>query len=126
MYDAPKVVTFLVIFAALVLFPFWYGAAAGGDGAAPELEKPTGETECIESKEFMRAWHMDMLDEWRDEVVRYGDREYVAEDGDKFEKSLTMTCMRCHENEEKFCGECHNYAGVEPYCWNCHVKPDKE
>jgi hypothetical protein len=126
MHDTPKVLTFLFVFAALALFPFIYGAAAGGDGKAPEIKAPEGETECVESKEFMRAWHMDMLNEWRNEVVRVGNRSYKAQDGEAHEMSLTMTCMRCHENEEKFCGECHNYAGVEPYCWDCHVDPNKE
>ncbi len=124
MYDAPKVIAFLVAFMAVVLLPFLYGAKAG-DGM-PELPKPAGESECVESKDFMRAWHMDMLNQWRDDVVRRGDRSYTAQDGDKHEKSLTMTCLKCHESEEKFCGECHNYAGVEPYCWTCHVKPGKE
>ena len=126
MYDTGKVLTFLAILVLFALFPFLYGAASGGDGKAPEVEAPSGETECVESKDFMRAWHMDMLDEWRDDAVRDADRKYVAENGKEHEKSLTMTCMRCHENEEKFCGECHNYVGVDPYCWDCHIDPKKE
>ena len=38
-------------------------------------------------------------------------------------KSLTNTCIRCHSNKDKFCDECHHFAGVQPYCWACHVMP---
>ena len=124
MYDFGKVILFLIVFVALVLFPFWYGAAAGSGGEVPDPETPSGE--CVESKEYMRAWHMDMLDEWRDDAVREADRDYTSSKGIKYKKSLTLTCMDCHENEEKFCGECHDYVGVETYCWDCHIDPKKE
>ena len=38
--------------------------------------------------------------------------------------SLTRTCMRCHTSEQKFCAECHDYAGAHLTCWDCHVKPE--
>lgn len=127
MYDSGKVLLFLAVFVALVSFPFWYGAAAGTDGTPPTPAKAASEG-CVESKEYMRSWHMDMLDQWRDDAVRLADREYTSAGGKKFNKSLTRTCMQsgCHESEEKFCGECHDYVGVEPYCWDCHVDPEKE
>jgi hypothetical protein len=124
MYDSGKTVLFLIVMVGVVTFPIWYGMASGTDGAAPELEEADGE--CVESKAFMRAWHMDMLNEWRDEVVREADRSYTNVKGKTFEKSLTNTCMDCHENEEEFCGKCHDYAGVDPYCWDCHNRPGKE
>jgi len=31
--------------------------------------------------------------------------------------------MDCHNNKTKFCDQCHNYAGVSPYCWECHIEP---
>jgi hypothetical protein len=71
----------------------------------------------------MRANHMTMLDDWRHEVVREGKRDYKNEAGKKFKKSLTLTCLDCHENKKKFCDKCHTYAGVKPYCWECHVDP---
>lgn len=125
MYDSGKIIPFLVVLVGLVTFPIWYGMASGATGVAPKLAKAEGDG-CVESKAFMRAWHMDMLNTWRDEVVRDANRTYTNSKGRKFEKSLTNTCMDCHEDEEKFCGECHNFAAVEPYCWSCHNLPGKE
>lgn len=126
MYDGGKIITGLIIFIALVSFPIWYTGAMGKAGVKPEPQTPETETKCVESKEYMKAWHMDMLDEWRDEVVRDGNRVYTATDGEKHEMSITNNCMKCHTNKEKFCDECHNYVGVSPYCWDCHIEPKGE
>ncbi len=123
MYDGGKIITGIIIFIVFVLFPFWYTAASGQGGNKPEPKLPEGEKSCIESKEYMNAWHMDMIDTWRDSVVRDGNRMYTAEDGTKYEMSLSKTCMKCHDDKEKFCDECHTYTGVAPYCWDCHVEP---
>jgi hypothetical protein len=64
-----------------------------------------------------------MLNNWRDEVVREGNRLYVAADGKEYNMSLQNTCMNCHSNKSKFCDECHNYVAVKPYCWDCHIAP---
>jgi hypothetical protein len=71
----------------------------------------------------MRATHMEMLDEWRDRVVREGERMYQASDGKSYEMSLTHTCLECHSNKAEFCDACHNYTAVTPYCWDCHIDP---
>lgn len=123
MYDGGKIITGLIIFIALVTFPLWYTAAAGGGGDRPEPKLPAGEKKCVESKAFMKAWHMDLLNEWRDAVVRGGDRVYVATDGEKHNMSLTLTCMECHADKAAFCDACHNDVGVSPACWDCHVEP---
>jgi hypothetical protein len=34
--------------------------------------------------------------------------------------SLEDTCFKCHSNTSQFCDSCHTYAGVQPYCWDCH------
>ena len=52
-----------------------------------------------------------------------GKRIYVATDGTKHKMSLTTTCMGCHTSQENFCARCHDYSGVDPYCWDCHQKP---
>jgi RNase P subunit RPR2 len=71
----------------------------------------------------MRAAHMKMLIQWREDVVRRGDRRFVAFNGKVYEKSLTRTCLGCH-NKAGFCDRCHAYSGVSgPYCWNCHSDP---
>jgi hypothetical protein len=71
----------------------------------------------------MRTSHMKLLDDWRDEVLRDGDRTPIEVDGVKYEKSLMNGCMKCHEDKKKFCDECHTYASVKPYCWDCHFLP---
>ena len=38
-------------------------------------------------------------------------------------KSLTLECLSCHSNKDKFCDECHEYLKVKPYCWDCHIIP---
>ena len=63
---------------------------------------------------------MELLDSWRDAVVRTNQRVYVATDGKKHPMSLTGTCLSCHEEPDKFCNKCHQYAGVEAFCWDCH------
>ncbi|NMW20865.1 MAG: sulfate reduction electron transfer complex DsrMKJOP subunit DsrJ [Chlorobiaceae bacterium] len=79
-------------------------------------------TRCIATKEFMRANHMRVLNEWRNSAVREGDRIYLASNGSKFEKSLN-TCLECHKKNRLFCFNCHMYANVKPKCWNCHLSP---
>ena len=68
---------------------------------------------------------MDLLNTWRDEVVRDGIRFEDGIDGNRYEKSLSNTCLGCHLSKEKFCDRCHNYVGVEPYCWECHIIPEE-
>ncbi len=119
MFDAGKVVVGLVVFGAIVTGPVWYGFGRG-KGMPPELQKPAGEKQCIESTAFMRSQHMQLLDQWRNAVVRSDQRVYVASDGKRWDISLTKTCLRCHADTDKFCNRCHQYAGVEIVCWDCH------
>ncbi len=119
MHDAGKIVLGLAIFTGLVTAPAWY-AAGRGKGAPPELQKPADAKQCIEPTAFMRARHMELLDGWRDAVVRRGEHVYVATDGTRHVMSLTGTCLRCHAEPDKFCNKCHAYAGVEAFCWDCH------
>lgn len=128
MYDAGKILIGLVIFVGIVTFPFW--SSFGDSDTAPDpVIKTSGN--CVESVEYMRANHMQMLNEWRDDVVRNSDRVYVSQEyGKKFDKSLSSagkeSCMSCHSNKEEFCDSCHNYTAVDPYCWTCHVEPKEE
>jgi len=124
MYDAGKVIAGILIFLALVTLPFWYNAATGKADVKPQLQKPEGKTQCVADTDYMRAWHMDLLNTWRDEVVRDGLREYKGKDGKTYPKSLAGTCLDCHTKKSQFCDKCHAYAGVETYCWDCHVDPE--
>jgi len=121
MYNAEKIIIGLVVFVALMTFPFWYNA--GRAAVAPELVLPEKERECVESTPFMRAKHMELIDDWRHAVVREGQRIYVGLGGKKFDMSLQNTCMSCHNQKDKFCDRCHTYVAVSPNCWSCHLEP---
>ena len=123
MADRRRILVGLVLFAALVTAPAWLGA--GRAARPPELARPATAKQCIEPTAFMRARHMELLDGWREAVVRRAERVYVASDGRRHDISLTGTCLRCHEEPDKFCDRCHAYAGVEALCWDCHQKKRK-
>ena len=123
MSDKMKVVAGLILFLGLAAFPIWYPLGAEGDAAQPELELPADATECVEDTEYMTANHMDLLNQWRNAVVRDGARDYTASSGEVFNMSLTKTCLGCHEDRDAFCTKCHDYANVDPKCWDCHVEP---
>ena len=142
MHDKGKILLGLVIFFGILSFPFWFTVASGNAGYAPhdteefkaELEKAKARAvalgkgeECVLETQEMIPKHMELLNAWRDEAVREGGRTHVREmdDGKKYEydKSLTRTCLDCHSNKSQFCNQCHDYLGVDPFCWDCHVDP---
>jgi len=122
MYNAGKIIIGIVIFVILATFPIWYNH--GKAVTLPQLELPKDEKQCVEATDFMKSSHMKMLDEWRDSVVRDGNRVYVNGAGKQYLMSLQVTCMKCHTSREKFCDRCHNYLNVSPGCWDCHIAPD--
>jgi hypothetical protein len=127
MYNRGKIMAGLVIFLALLTFPFWFGK--GRTAVPPSLPLDTPEIrkmtvkKCVEPTPYMKASHMKLLDLWRDAVVRDGNHFYANHEGKKFSMSLSRTCLGCHSNKEKFCDTCHSFSGVEPNCWGCHVVP---
>lgn len=125
MYDASKIVAGLAVFAVLATSPLWYNQISAAPADEPVLQAPpNGATQCVEATEYMRASHMDLLNQWRDEVVRTGQRDYVSSSSGKvFDMSLSRTCLDCHSNKAEFCDACHTYMAVSPYCWDCHVEP---
>ncbi len=135
LYDGGKIIVGLAVFLAFALFPFYYNIGKVNAKPDPktdtpaiqEWEKQYGKKECVESKEFMRMEHMQLLNNWRDSVVRETYRQYVStSNGKKFNMSLQNGCMKCHSNKKKFCDECHNYMAVVPYCWDCHIQPKEK
>ncbi len=124
MFSTGKAVTAGIIFSAcLVMFPLWYTFASGKTANLPAPELVTGEKQCIEPTKYMRAKHMVLLNDWMDSVVRQGNRVYIASDGKKYNISLRDTCLDCHSNKSDFCDQCHNYVGITPGCWDCHIAP---
>ena len=128
MFDGWKIILGLIVFLILMTSPIWFNAATGKGAYVPDLELATediaGKDQCVMPAEYMRPYHMDLLNEWRDEVVRNGERVHVAPDGRKYDRSLSNTCMDCHSNKDKFCDRCHDYLSVDPYCWECHIEPE--
>lgn len=124
MFDTKKIIIGLAVFLLLATSPLWYSLAAGEAASPPELEIVTEAEECVEPASYMRAEHMELLSEWRGLVVRESERTYIAGDGQEHEISLTGTCLDCHSNKSEFCDVCHDYAGVEPNCWQCHIVPE--
>jgi hypothetical protein len=126
MYDGGKIITGLVIFLILLLFPVWYQAGRAAKAPDPELTETAKKAgKCIERKDYMTTQHMKLLDRWRNEVVRDAERYYVSSDGKTYYKSLQVTCLECHSNKTKFCDQCHNYMDVNPFCWDCHLAPEE-
>ena len=119
MYDSKFIITAALVVLALFTSPFWlskYGYKR------PDIQLPANEKECVESVTFMRAEHMQLLNEWRDQALRNENRVYVALNGKKWDISLQNTCLKCHNNTEKFCEACHISNSVYPYCWTCHIE----
>ena len=126
-YDKGKVIAGLIIFVVMVTFPFWYNHGKAAPAPEPKLsEKAKAAKECVRPKEFMKAEHMQVLDVWRDTVVRGAQRTYENESGKEYTMSLTNTCLDCHTEKTEFCDKCHNYASVSPYCWDCHIDPKEK
>jgi hypothetical protein len=127
MKDKKLIITGVIIFFIIITFPLWYNH--GKAAPQPELKltaKAKAAKVCVRSTEFMKAEHMQLLDVWRDSVVRRGERIYVSPEGKEYTMSLTNTCLDCHSNKADFCDRCHNYASVRPYCWDCHIDNPKE
>jgi len=127
MGDKLRIVLGLAIFLVLAAFPIWYALGVVNDVSDPEfpsdLPLPTDCSQCVMDREYMVANHMDILAQWRDEVIRDGNSSPIEIEGKQYEKSLTKGCMKCHISRENFCTKCHDYANVQPTCWDCHLEP---
>ncbi len=124
MYNGGKIIIGLIIFVGIAAFPFYSNMGKPAVIPMPSTDTPVinslDKRECVEDGAYMKKEHMKVLDQWRDEVVREGKRDVIHVGGKVFEKSLQNGCMQCHSNKSKFCDECHGYAGIDPYCWDCH------
>ena len=126
MFDAKKVIIGLLIFIGIITVPIWIAVSSSQARAVPHLIKDTEEPKCIESAAYMSAEHSKLLQDWMNLAVRQNIRTYTASDGKKYTISLTGTCIKCHQTKENYCDRCHDYAGVRPTCWTCHIEPEEE
>jgi hypothetical protein len=115
----------LALLIGLLLSPWWYNAASDGRSRIPSLVLPRSATDCVAPVAYMKSSHMILLNEWRHAAVRQDSRVHTAYNGQKYEISLTGTCLSlCHEDKAEFCDRCHAFNGVpEPQCWDCHLDP---
>jgi len=122
MNDRPFIVAGLIVFVAFVTTPIWHGVATRQSSlAAPAIKLPAREKQCVAPVSYMRTSHMRLLVQWRKDVVDARKRQYVAYNGEIYDKSLTGTCLGCHGSHKDFCDRCHNYSGVAALnCWDCH------
>lgn len=125
MNNRGRIIAGLMVSLCLITFPVWYNVFGGKAAYKPELKIISKEKQCVESTKYMRSQHMQLLNYWRNSVVREGNRTYVALNGKEYNMSLSNTCMNCHSNKADFCDKCHNYVGVTPTCWNCHIVPEQ-
>ncbi|MCL4467019.1 MAG: sulfate reduction electron transfer complex DsrMKJOP subunit DsrJ [Chloroflexi bacterium] len=127
MYDARYVLAGLALFVGVVIGVAAYAIVTNATAKAPQLVLSTNEKQCVEATDYMRTNHVQLLTQWREDVTRNGDRIYTSKlSGKQFEKSLTNTCLGCHQNKQQFCDTCHSYAGVSPNCWDCHNVPKEQ
>lgn len=104
-------------------------ATALSPASASEGKRPInarGE-QCVESTDFMRRNHMELLKHHRNETMRQGIRTT---------KHSLKGCVECHASEktgsvaaskEDFCVSCHAWTAVHLDCWDCHAtKPGKK
>lgn len=121
MYHKGYVVLLIVVMLGLASAPLILANSGKGfEYVREELEKPKGD-HCIESKDYMSKYHMELLNEWREMAIREGKRLYIS-NGEIYNASI-YECFNCHKYEE-FCSKCHEFGGVEVYCWTCHTPPE--
>ncbi|MBF0430739.1 MAG: sulfate reduction electron transfer complex DsrMKJOP subunit DsrJ [Fibrobacteria bacterium] len=125
--DKKWIILGLIIFVGLFTFPIWYNMLKCSAPIQPVVlsAKAKAAGYCVLPKSEMVSAHMQILDEWRDIVVREGERTYTSPSGKIFTMSLSNTCLDCHNNQAEFCDRCHQYASVKTYCMDCHVNPSK-
>ena len=96
-YDRNKVLAGLAIFLILVTLPLWKNLGKAVPAPQPSLETPViqklaqKDRKCVEPKDWIRANHMQMLVDWREEVVRNGPRDYTTSDWRNVLASLSNT-----------------------------------
>jgi hypothetical protein len=115
-----KILLVSAAMALLLAAPFAVSYLRDDGAPLPRPELPRDVKECVKPAAEMRAEHMVLLRQWRDDVVRRGDRKEIMIGGVPYKKSLTGSCMRCHTGKEKFCDRCHTTLSSAPRCWDCH------
>ena len=92
MGDRPLILAGLTLFVGLVTNPIWHGALDRKAAlAAPSVKLPAQEKQCVAPMSYMRSSHMKLLEGWRDEAVRDGQRQFVAFNGKTYDNICPWT-----------------------------------
>ena len=132
LFNFKAVVIGLAIFLILVTAPIWKLSARPCRLPIPDSNTPAimalaeKDRHCVESKEWIRANHMRLLVDWREEAVRNAKRDYINSKGQRYLASLSNNCMECHSNKSQFCDQCHNYVRGGTKLWGCHLEKEKK
>jgi hypothetical protein len=118
MRDGGRIVGALFVLAVAVAVPGWLFLGRGQSMERPATPKNGA---CVEPVDQMRRSHPALLADWRQRVVRTGDRVYHGSDGKDVRISLTGTCLGCHGSAAEFCNKCHAQTAVALSCWQCHA-----
>ena len=95
MYDGKKIIPGLIIFVGLVALPLWYNLVSGKTGYVPKPEIPADKKECVEPKAYIRVNHKNLLEDWKESVVRKGVRIYTASNRRPAARSWATRPIRC-------------------------------
>ncbi len=122
--SAPAIGKGLLLLVAVVAFAAPVLGADSSRVPKPVIEAGRGE-QCVESTEFMRRNHMELLKHQRDATTHQGIRT----------KTYSLKgCIECHASrknnsvlgsEQNFCQSCHSYAAVKLDCFECHASRPK-
>ena len=90
MYKGGRIIAFAALFCLAVLSPFIVNLANAAPAPETSLDTPAINAqqtkECVASTEYMKDNHMQLLDEWRNDVVRDGSRECESASGQVYEE----------------------------------------
>lgn len=144
MYNLDKVIPGIIILILFLTTPIWLNLA--NLKALPPKDPHIGQArmcttchvsekgpdeavmseKCVAETQYMREYHMKLLDEWREKKIRKGEVYYKGLDGKTYVMSLQRTCLKCHSDYSNFCYRCHKFTGVQIDCFNCHIAEKEE
>ena len=121
-FVAAGLIVFVILFTFPVLLSLGKSVKATQPPALLQDEKAMQELAdklgVKDAAEF-REKHKQILAQWKDAVVRDGQRIYVTKDGKEIPISLQNLA-----SQPQLCSTCHDYVGAEKLnCWTCHVEP---
>lgn len=126
MRDRPIIYVGLLLFLGFATLPFWYDLAGAVTTKGPQQKLPLNEKACVADVAQMKSSHMKLLLDMREQKVRQNHDTYAGINGKTYPVSLANTCLKqCHGAKADFCDRCHDYAGVSPTCWKCHLDPSQ-